>query len=257
MKSRAEFIHRENKKGIIGRERIHLDKTDSTNTWLLKRPHLLKIEGLVVYADEQTAGRGSKGRSWLSIPGEQLFCSVALHPQLMPGQLPSLTLFVGVAVAQGLTRLGVKDIGLKWPNDILLNHKKISGILCEAAQPGGQERPCVVAGIGLNLRGQPGATISHTATSLEEAGYSILRNEALDAILWALYGIYSHIQEQNLSHLMKLWRTHSHTLGKNVKIVGGEMAIVGKALDISEHGALIIETADGIVEVNHGSLFYL
>ncbi|MEZ0329002.1 MAG: biotin--[acetyl-CoA-carboxylase] ligase [Dissulfuribacterales bacterium] len=257
MKSRAEFIHCENKKGIIGRERIHLAKTDSTNTWLLKRPHLLKIEGLVVYADEQTAGRGSKGRSWLSLSGEQLFCSVALHPRLMPSQLPSLTLFVGVAVAQGLTRLGVKDIGLKWPNDILLNHKKIGGILCEAAQPGGQERPWVVVGIGLNLQGQPEATILHTATSLKEAGYSISRNTVLNAILWTLNGIYSQIQKQNLSHLMELWRAHSHTLGKNVKIVGGETEIMGKALNISEHGALLIETADGVVEVNHGSLFYL
>lgn len=256
MKNTAEFIHNGNSKGIIGKERIHLAVTDSTNTWLLNRPHLLRMEGLCVYADEQTAGRGSKGRNWLSLPGEQLFCSIVLHPALKPSQLPCLTLFVGAAVAHGLTRLGVKDIGLKWPNDILLNHKKIGGILCETAHFHEQNNH-VVAGIGLNLQGRASDTIASTATSLQEAGYSISREEALNTILSALNEIYEGMQAQKISHLMELWRTYSHTLGKDVRVVSGEMEIMGKALDIGEHGALFIKTEDGIVEVSHGSLFYL
>lgn len=257
MKDTAKLIHIPNAKGIIGRERVHLDAVGSTNTWLLERPHLLSIEGLTVYADEQTAGRGSKGRNWLSLSGKQLFCSISMKPAIPQNQMPGLTLFIGAAVAQGLTQLGVRGLSLKWPNDILLNGKKIAGILCEMGRPSENGKCYMVAGIGLNLQGHTWGPIAETATSLEKEGYSIQRRQALDAILDALNEIYRNIQAQNRSWLLQLWRTHSHTLGKRVKIVSGTTELTGIALDVLENGALLLQTEDEIVPINHGSLFYV
>ncbi len=256
MKNMAELIHLPNARGIIGRKRIYLNVVSSTNTWLLERPHLLIMEGLMVYAGWQTAGRGSKGRTWLSLSGRQLFCSIALKPSMPQNQLPGLTLFIGAAVAQGLTHLGIRGIGLKWPNDVLLNGKKIAGILCEMGRSPQHEDYYVVAGIGLNLQGQVSGCIAETATSLEAEGYSIQLEQALDAILDALNETYWNIQAQNKSMLLQLWRNHSHTLGKQVRIVSGDTEVTGVALDILENGALLLQTENGSVSINHGSLFY-
>lgn len=257
MKNMAELIYTCNAKGIIGMKRIYLDVVSSTNTWLLERPHLLTIEGLTVYAGRQTAGRGSKGRAWLSLSGKQLFCSIVLKPAMPQNQLPGLTLFIGTAVAQGLTQLGVTGIGLKWPNDILLNGKKIAGILCEMGRYPHYEDYYVVAGIGLNLQGMVAGCIAETATSLEAEGHSIRLEEALNAILEVLNETYRDIQSQNKSRLLQLWRKYSHTLGKQVRIVSGFTEMTGLALDIMENGALILQTEKGIVSINCGSLFYI
>lgn len=256
MKNMAELIHVPNIKDIIGRERIYLDVVSSTNTWLLERPHLMTLEGLTVYTGRQTAGRGSKGRTWLALPGRQLFCSIVLKPSMPQSQLPGLTLFIGAAVAQGLSQLGVTGIGLKWPNDILLNGKKIAGILCEMGRHPQLEDCYVVAGIGLNLQGQVSDCIAETATSLEVEGYSIQIEQALNAILNVLNEICQDIQAQNKSKLLQLWKKHAHTLGKRVRIVLGSTEVTGVALDILENGALLLHTENGNVSINYGSLFY-
>jgi BirA family biotin operon repressor/biotin-[acetyl-CoA-carboxylase] ligase len=256
MQRLAKLLHHPQEGCLLGRTRIHLSCIDSTNTWLLNRPHLLQIEGLAVYADEQTSGKGSKGRTWLSLPGRQLFCSIGLKPRLTSNRLPGLTLFLGAGVTLGLQRLGVSGIGLKWPNDLLLNDKKIGGLLCETRQI--EESRHVVAGIGLNLQGRPTGEIAETATSLEEAGYVISLEEALNAVLGGLNEIYTHIQKGNTSNVLQLWRRHSHTLGKQVRVVAaGTADITGTAIDVSENGALLLKTKDGIAQVSYGSLFYL
>ena len=127
-----------------------IDETGSTNDLVSARARAGEPGGLVIRAISQTTGRGRRGRSWFSPPGSGLYFSILFRPDGEAENSPLLTLLLGVAAAEGLAEATGLRVGLKWPNDLRVNGKKIGGILCEYLEPPNQP-PAVVAGLGVNL----------------------------------------------------------------------------------------------------------
>ncbi len=164
---------------------IRLDVTESTNSAALEAGQQGAAPGTVVVAEAQTGGRGRLKRSWLSLPGMGLYFSIILRPELAPEHLPKITLAAGVAVCQAIERkLGLKP-QIKWPNDILLDDKKVGGILSETGpieQTSSGQRTLVVVGIGLNIKEPAGGfppDLKEKATALSEHLDRAVGNEDL------------------------------------------------------------------------------
>ena len=138
----------------IGCHIIRLKEIDSTNSYLKDKSELLQRNGLVVIAEMQVSGRGRAGRQFTSVIGNNVTFSVVLHPNLPPEEIQIFALLAGVAVARVLENY-VKNIRLKWPNDVLVNEKKICGILLETINIPDHSFPVLIMGIGLNTKGCP------------------------------------------------------------------------------------------------------
>ncbi len=228
---------------FAGRYRLHFPKIDSTNSFLLRNEKLLATGGLVVTADSQTSGRGRKGRSWSDLGGGQLLASVVLHPQLPNFYLPSITIFVGLAVLKALHHFNCHPLGIKWPNDILLNNKKVCGILCELRSlPLG---PVVVAGIGLNVNGSPEqfpSSLRNKASTLEaEMGRSFNKEDILEAILAQLDAIMIKAQKGEIANLFKEWETHSDSINKEVYFYNKNTRLKGVIKGLDKKGRLLVQ----------------
>ncbi len=138
----------------IGSHIIRLKEIDSTNSYLKDKSELLQRNGLVVIAEMQVSGRGRAGRKFTSVIGNNVTFSVVLHPNLPLEEIQIFALLAGVAVARVLENY-VKNIRLKWPNDVLVNEKKICGILLETINIPDHSFPVLIMGIGLNTKGCP------------------------------------------------------------------------------------------------------
>ena len=136
----------------IGKRIIRLSEVGSTNTYLKDNSELLKEHGLVVIAEMQTSGRGRAGRKFVSLPDKNVTFSVVLHPGLALGEVQVFALLAGIVVARVLENY-IDGVRLKWPNDVLVNGKKICGILLETITIPQQNFPVLILGIGLNTKG--------------------------------------------------------------------------------------------------------
>jgi BirA family biotin operon repressor/biotin-[acetyl-CoA-carboxylase] ligase len=136
----------------IGKRIIRLSEVGSTNTYLKDNSELLKEHGLVVIAEMQTSGRGRAGRKFVSLPDKNVTFSVVLHPGLALGEVQVFALLAGIVVARVLENY-IEGVRLKWPNDVLVNGKKICGILLETITIPQQNFPVLILGIGLNTKG--------------------------------------------------------------------------------------------------------
>jgi BirA family biotin operon repressor/biotin-[acetyl-CoA-carboxylase] ligase len=219
---------------MIGLPRVHHRLTDSTNERakelaLADAPH-----GTLVTADEQSAGRGRQGRAWSAEPGEALLLSLVLRSldELLP-------LRAAVAVAQSLP----VPAQIKWPNDVWIGGKKVSGILVE----GRPQEGWAVLGIGLNVatRSFPDE-LSEIATSRALAGLSTSREEVLGSLLGSL----DRLLVADAADVLAAWQERDALLGAHVSGSGGR----GKAAGITNAGALRVETDAGIVELDAGEV---
>ena len=231
---------------FAGRYRLHFSKIDSTNSFLLRNEHLLKIAGLVVTADSQTAGRGRKGRSWADLAGDQLLASVVLHPKISNFYLPSITLFVGLAVLKALTHIGCSPLAIKWPNDILLNKKKVCGILCELRSlPSG---PVIVAGIGLNVNGsieQFPTSLRNRASTLEaEQGLFFNKENILESLLSNLEEIMAEAHNGRITNLFREWEAHSDSIGREVCFYHNNTLLKGTIKGLDKKGRLLVQVLE-------------
>jgi BirA family biotin operon repressor/biotin-[acetyl-CoA-carboxylase] ligase len=210
-------------------------------------------EGLLVVAEEQTAGKGRLGRSWSTPPGRALALSLLLRPAIAPIEAPRLTLVAAVAVAEAVRAETGLDVGIKWPNDLYVDGRKLCGILTELEAEIERVR-FVVLGIGLNVNQAEAEfppDIRETATSLRrEAGRPFDRRSLLRAILARLEARYAQFLAGEWPALRAAWRSLSVTLGRPVRVVpaSGEPAWEGEALDVDGEGALLVRRPDGSVE---------
>lgn len=150
----------------LGRDWRFFAQTGSTNDDAKAAAEAGAPHGTVVIADAQTRGRGRLGRSWHAAPGENLTFSVLVRPEVSPAEAPPITLAAGIAVAEAVASLGVSDIRLKWPNDVVVGDRKLAGILTEMASDSNHIR-FVVIGVGINVNSiQFPEPMAHTATSL-------------------------------------------------------------------------------------------
>ncbi|RUM93304.1 MAG: biotin--[acetyl-CoA-carboxylase] ligase, partial [Thermodesulfatator sp.] len=192
---------------FAGRFLLHFDSLDSTNDYCLKNISVLQKPGLVVVADRQTQGRGSRGRTWEPGKGEHLFCSFVIHPEIRQEFIPSMTLFAGLAVFRAISSLGITQASIKWPNDILIAEKKVCGILCESRIT--PEMKAVVAGIGINISGGPEQfpeSLREKVTTLSKHGIQITNIELVDLIAGKLDEILAGIKSSSaLNAIFQDW----------------------------------------------------
>lgn len=249
-------------------------ETGSTNADLLAAAADGAPEGLVLATDHQTAGRGRQSRTWHDEPGHALLVSVLLRPPLRLA--PLLPLLSGVAAVEAVDSVlddGVAGPGLKWPNDVLapsLEERKLAGILAEssttAAAPlagvtDGAGAIVVVVGMGMNLRWgrpPPPEIRSRAATVAELAGRDVARDDLLHRYLRCLEYWLRRVEADGREVLLERYRTRCLTIGRSVRFAAGSTEYVGRAVDVSPTGTLLMDTTDhGRVELHAGDAHHL
>jgi BirA family biotin operon repressor/biotin-[acetyl-CoA-carboxylase] ligase len=222
----------------------------STNTELLSRPNPPNGSSEVMLAEYQTAGRGRRGRAWLAPPGGAICLSLSWTFRDVPADLGALGLVIGVCELRALRELGVSGAKLKWPNDVLVDERKLGGILLELrAESGGPA--CVVIGIGLNVAlGAPLlAKIAETgiaATDLVTAGLADpSRNVVAGALVDSCIRGLLEFERDGLRPFVENWRDADALEGRMVDVRGAVGEVTrGLARGVDLHGALLVETAD-------------
>lgn len=223
---------------------------DSTNTALLSRPNPSNGSSEILLAEVQTAGRGRRGRSWLAPPGGSICMSLSWTFRDVPAGLGALGLVIGVCELRALRGLGVTDARLKWPNDLLVNDRKLGGILIDLrAETDGPA--CVVIGIGVNVAlGAPLlAKIAETgmpATDLVTAGLTpVSRNAVAGAIVEQCIRGLLDFEREGLRPFIEDWQDVDALRGRMVDVRGAAGDVVrGLARGVDLHGALLVETAE-------------
>lgn len=230
---------------------IHFEEAvASTNTLAKKLAADGAPDGTIVVAEEQTGGKGRLQRQFFSPSGKGIWFSVILRPPFSPQDAPKCTLMAAVAVAMAMERFELKA-GIKWPNDVLYENRKLVGILTEMSAE--MERiNYIIIGTGINVNIRPEEfpeNIRQTATSLMimNGGQPLPRVQFFQAVLEAMDELYAGIVSDGFARVFALWRKYSITLGQEVRVIGvrnGE-EYVGTAADIDDDGALLVDAADG------------
>jgi len=233
------------------------DACDSTSSELLRRADLGAPAGTVIVADQQLAGRGRRGRQWLSAPDTSLTFSLLWRFSGSPTRLAGLSLAVGVALAQALETLGAQGVFLKWPNDVLVrqgsDYAKLAGILVELSSD--RRGTQAVIGIGLNLSPptidlpQPVAGLSQVLVGEPD------RHVVLAAVLSALAGVLEVFAETGFAGVQAAWQQRHAWQDELVNLLGeGETPVSGRCLGADVDGALLLETDSGIQRIFSGDV---
>jgi BirA family biotin operon repressor/biotin-[acetyl-CoA-carboxylase] ligase len=239
---------------------IHFyEELDSTNDRAKELAEDGADHGEVVVAELQRAGRGRRGRTWVSPAGRNLYLSVILRPELAPTRAPELTLVGALAVCDALRQAGV-DAGIKWPNDVLVGGKKIAGILTElSAEP--DHVHWVVLGMGINLNARredfPPELRDEATSVLLERGQAAPRALFTAALLLSLEQWLEVHAEQGFDAIRDAWRSRSVTLGRQVRVRMGDRDVDGVAEELDASGALLVRTATGVERVMTGDVVLL
>jgi BirA family biotin operon repressor/biotin-[acetyl-CoA-carboxylase] ligase len=233
-----------------------LDSCESTSTLLLDRAQQGAPSGSVVVCERQTAGRGRRGRSWLSAPGDSLTFSLLWRfPEGTPPPA-GLSLAVGVAVARVLEGIGAAGVRLKWPNDILAGGAKLGGILIETLTSGG--RHVVVIGIGLNVRlpEMIASGIDVPAGALDAVmPFAPSRNLLLAGLLEGLAEMLETFGQIGFPGFIEEWLARNAHAGQRVSILAeGAAPIDGRCAGVDADGALLLETAAGLRRIVSGEV---
>ena len=234
-----------------------LAECDSTSSELLRRAERGAPAGTVIVADQQSAGRGRRGRQWFSAPEAGLTFSLLWRFNGPASQLAGLSLAVGVGLARGLERLGAHGICLKWPNDILLRQgdgfAKLAGILIELASD--RRGTQVVIGIGINLQ-KPAGDLPQPAAGLNQA-FDVLpeRHELLAAVLVAVGEALESVTVDGFFGLKNEWQVRHAWQDQPVQLLADEATpLLGICLGVDNDGALLLETESGIQRILSGDV---
>lgn len=247
----VERIKQGIKTRVIGKEIVVCDEVDSTNDMAMEKGREGEKEGLVIIADSQLHGKGRLGRTWVSPKGVNLYLSILLRPNFPPVQAAALTMMASIAVATAISRTTGLDARIKWPNDILIDQKKVSGILTEMNAE--EERiHYVVVGVGINVNMKKEDFLEGLrmpATSLMESlGKRVDRTELLYAVLEAMDSNYELLITKGVAPMVQEWRRLCSTLHKRVKVSLPGEVITGVAEDITQEGGLVVRIGEGLVK---------
>lgn len=228
---------------------VYYDVTDSTNIRAKRLAEEGAPHGTLVVADCQDAGRGRRGRMWVSPTGTGIFMSLILRPDILPSSASMLTLVAALAVSDGIREAAGVETSIKWPNDIVADGKKLCGILTEmSAELEGIHY--VVTGIGINTNTKEfPEEVSGVATSLRMiTGSDIRRSSVIAAVMKAYEQYYEKFKAQgSLAGLMDVYNEHMVNLGREVNVLDPAGSYMGRALGINEKGELLVEREDGKV----------
>jgi len=235
---------------FIGSEIRYFDEAGSTNDIAKELARKGASEGLLVLAETQTSGRGRLGRVWQSPPGG-IWLSLMLRPKLTPQEAPKLTFIGAIAVAFCIRNLGL-DAKIKWPNDVLVNNRKVCGILTEM-EAEIDVLHYVVVGIGINTnfkKDKLPIDIQKTATTLKsELKESVNRNEFIACLLNEFERAYLVFLKKGFSPILEEWKELSCILNEDVRVYMDDKIIDGKAIDVDQaSGALILKLDNGSIE---------
>jgi BirA family biotin operon repressor/biotin-[acetyl-CoA-carboxylase] ligase len=241
---------------IIGSEIIVFERTASTNDVVLRLAAAGRPEGLTVFAEEQTAGRGRQGRVWVSPPRKGLWFSVLLRPAVNDNTATRVTLAASVAVARVLSRSCGMEARIKWPNDVTVGGRKLAGILTEtrslaATGNGASAPPVAVLGVGVDVncaREDFPAALAGAATSLWIETGRLQDRPALAAHLLAALDDAWRQARERFDAVIADWARLSTTLGKHVAVRAGPHQVEGFAQALDASGALLVRRDNGRVE---------
>lgn len=236
----------------IGSSIVCLKETESTNQVAFKMAEEGAREGTVVIADAQSAGKGRLGRVWLSPAGVNLYCSVVLRPSIAPVAACQLTFLSVVAVARAIESCTTLKPLIKWPNDILIDGKKVAGLLNEMNAET-EKVNFVVLGIGVNLNVRMSdlgeGVLRHPATSLLEAGgVEVNRAEFTRVLLRELDRLYDRFLAEGEGPVRAEWLERSAIRGRSVRVSQVNREFTGVVQGVDSFGALLVKLADGTVE---------
>jgi BirA family transcriptional regulator, biotin operon repressor / biotin---[acetyl-CoA-carboxylase] ligase len=243
---RAELPH-----GEIGHKVIHYFRAESTNSVALELDAQTGSHGTVVIAEEQTAGRGRLGRNWYSEKSRGIYTSIVLRPPLSPAAAPILTLLAGVAAHNSVRSTTGLRVDIRWPNDLLVNGKKVCGILTEMKAEVDRLHT-VVLGIGINVNhGSMPKELRDIATSLAlEGGRHYSRLHILAELLRDVERYYHMLLKEGNAAIVREWSAaSSYANGKRVRVKAGECEYSGATAGMDASGALKIRRDNGRQEL--------
>lgn len=235
----------------LGKQITHHEQVASTNVVAHEMARSGYPEGAVVIAESQTAGKGRMGRFWDSPTRKNLYLSIILRPHLSPTEAAKLTLVTAVSVAEAIDPLLTFAPQIKWPNDILLRTRKVSGILCELVTE--QEQVSfVIVGVGINLnysREDMPPEIRDIATSvMEESGREVDRAFFTQSLLENLEKKYLELQSNGFHAVAERWNQYARIEGQWMRAQVGGKSIIGRARGLDENGFLVLESTRGTTE---------
>jgi BirA family biotin operon repressor/biotin-[acetyl-CoA-carboxylase] ligase len=230
---------------MLGNNHIALETVDSTNAYARRLLLAEGAEGTVVTAQHQTAGRGRLDRQWVDVPGQSFLASYILSPRRDAEDWGGLPLLTGIAVLRTLLSITPLDLHLKWPNDVLIENRKICGILVESCVM--DSTPWVIIGIGINLiqREFEGAFRLPPTSLLLESGRYTAASELLQPLSRQLTSLYATWTEEGNTAILEAWKQHSRMFGSRIELHTDEQVVPATALDLTAGGALRVQYSDG------------
>ena len=240
----------------IGKDTLCYETIDSTNAQAKRLAEAGYGDGTLMVADHQEAGRGRRGRSWETPAGTNIAMSLLLKPEINPNNASMITLVAALAVSKAITQITGEPAPIKWPNDIVMNGKKVCGILTEMSAQFDYVNHIVVGiGINVNIESFP-EEIAETATSLRiETGKQISRAELIEAVWEQFETVYEvYLQTQDLRNLVKEYDARLINMHRNVKVLDPKEPFEGRAMGITPRGELMVDTWESRKLVSSGEV---
>lgn len=240
---------------LLSKLEIHED-IDSTNRLMMQRAVEGADSGHVCLAEQQQDGKGRRGRRWTSPYGCNIYLSFLWRfAQGAPEALSTLSLVAGVTTARVAEKFGIAEVGMKWPNDILVDGRKLGGILLEFA--GENSGPCyIVSGIGVNYRmpSEAGSEIDQPWTDICSHSKKVSRNHFTAVLMDELLSAYDKFHTQGFEPFMQDWQRLDVCRGQMVVLQVQDEHIIGRAEGIDEQGALLLKTESGVKRFSYGEV---
>lgn len=240
----------------FGQHIIYTESAASTNVIAKEAARKGAPEGTIVVAEEQTSGKGRLQRGWFSPYAKGIWFSLVLRPSFAPVQASKCTLMVAVALTRVFRRKGLTQVGIKWPNDLLVGERKLVGILTEMDATM-EAINYIVIGIGINtdvVRVDLPDELKDIATSFLMEGIRVSRKELFNEVLQELEICYEEVQTQGFEHILDEWRKYSITLGQDIRVITPGNTYNGKAIDIDADGCLLVQTETAVERVLAGDV---
>jgi BirA family transcriptional regulator, biotin operon repressor / biotin---[acetyl-CoA-carboxylase] ligase len=232
---------------FIGHQLYYYEEIGSTNDEAFRLGLTGAPEGTALIANSQNAGKGRMQRVWHSPAGSNIYTSIILRPQIEPARAPQISILAGVAIADVLENYCPYRINLKWPNDVLIDGKKVCGILSQVKTTA-SEVDFIVLGIGINVNisySQFPKDICNLATSLAiETGREISRQELIISLYENLTKWYKQLLQNGFCRIKEKWLSISPMIGQTVQVTFQEETVSGKAIGLDVDGSLILLTAE-------------
>jgi len=231
------------------------DELSSSNQWVVENLQLLSAHEMLCITDSQTCGRGRAGRDWCSPAASNIYMSFTITTDRVP-EIASISLVIGLALVKSLSKMGIDGLALKWPNDVLLDSKKLAGVLIEAKNYNG--RLVLVVGIGINVDMSAGINLQSELgwADLSAVGLSAAdRNDIVARVYSEYEQLISQFLDKGFASLREEWERHDAFMGKSVKVIENNKVLCeGEESGIDDRGCLLIKTDAGVKAVHSGDV---